>query len=112
MTVTSLDDVVEQGIHNVILGMGHLARCIQSRVSVVAMHCRRTIAVVALIAFGFFFRLEFLLVIAIAPLAVRAISLCAKRAVKVRQVHPAPTNEADARLTHETVPGLHNIVFR
>lgn len=125
MTVTSIDDVVEQGIHDVISGMSHLARCIHSRAGALAMHCRRIITVIAFIAFGFLFRVEFLLAIAIAPLAVGAISLCAGRAIKVQQVHPVPSNlpatqaiangrntMADAGPARGTAPGLHNIVFR
>lgn len=96
MTVTSIDDVVEQGIHDVISGMSHLARCIHARAGTLAMHCRRIITIIAFIAFGFLFRVEFLLAIAIAPLAVGAISLCARRAITVRLVHPAPSNDADA----------------
>lgn len=125
MTVTSIDDVVEQGVRNVISGMGHLGRCVQSRAGALAVHCRRTGAVIALIAFGFLFRVELLLVIAIAPLAVWAIFLCAKRAIKIRQVNSTPSNlsttkaiasgrntMADAGIDRTTAPDLHNIVFR
>lgn len=115
MTVTSIDDAVEQGIHNVISGMDHLARCIQSGSGTLAMHCRRATAVIALIAFGFLFRLEFLLVIAIAPLALGAVSFCIKRAIKVWQEHRADSNLPLARTRANgrgTTPGLHKIIYR
>jgi hypothetical protein len=115
MTVTSIDDIVELGIHNVISGMDHLARCIQSRAGAVAMHCRRATAVIALIAFGFLFRLEFLLVIAITPLVIGAVSFSIKRAIKVWQDHRADSNRPLAQASTDvcrTAPGLHGIIYR
>jgi hypothetical protein len=125
MTIASIDDVVEQGIHNAISGVGHLGECVQSRAGVLATHCRRTIVVIGLIAFGFLFRLELLLTIAIALFALGTVSFCIKRAIKAWHVHTAHPNlpitqasadgrntTADAGPTRGTGPCLDNIAFR
>lgn len=115
MRVASIDDIVEQEIHNAISGMARLAGYIRSQPGVVAMRCRRTSAVIALIAFGFLFRLEFLLGMAIAPLAVWAVASCIKRAVKVGRTHSAHADLPIAQTSvngRGTAPGLHDMIQR
>lgn len=82
MSISSIDDIVEQGIRNVISAMGHLARHIQSRGSVIASHLRSILGVIALVTVGFLFRPQLILAIAITSFVLGVVPLWIERRIR------------------------------
>lgn len=82
MSISSIDDIVEQAIRHVILGMGNLARRIRLRCGAVASHLRRIAVVIALVIASFLFRPQFILALAVSSFVLGLVPLWIERAIR------------------------------
>jgi hypothetical protein len=84
MNISSIDDIVEQGIRDVPVAMGHLAHRIGSCRSLAAPHLRRAFVIIALVTVSFLFRPQFIVALAVTFLVLGVVPFWIKRMIRER----------------------------